>query len=104
ALLVEVDPVGLVRGPAALAGLDQDVNDPPYVASSLVSVALNVAFFTAIARRGQQKAEPLLQPMHWQIHLPAGRRDAGERLSDSIFAPLGYTVMTTRLPLDPHFP
>src|SRR5512139_2578568 len=44
ALFVEVDPVGLVRhrrGPAGDTGLlDQYVNDRPYAASSLLSVAI----------------------------------------------------------------
>ncbi len=104
ALLVEVDPVRLVRGPAALAGLDQYVNDRPYVASSLVSVALNVAFSTAMAGRAKQKAERFAERMHWQITLPAVACDAGEKLITNVFAPLGYTVVTTRLPLDPQFP
>jgi 3' terminal RNA ribose 2'-O-methyltransferase Hen1 len=104
ALLVEVDPVGLVRGPAALAGLDQYVNDRPYVASSLVSVALNVAFSTAMAGRGKQKTERFAERMHWRITLPAVACDAGEKLITSVFAPLGYAVVTTRLPLDPQFP
>src|SRR5262249_30021736 len=40
ALLAEIDPIALVRGPTALTQLDQYVNDRPYVASSLISVAL----------------------------------------------------------------
>src|SRR5215470_10537436 len=45
ALLLDVDPVGLVRtrrgGPAGEGGmLDQYVNDRPYVASSFMSVAI----------------------------------------------------------------
>ena len=42
ALLLEVDPVALVRGAAPAAGpLDQYVNDRPYVGSSFLSVALS---------------------------------------------------------------
>src|ERR1043165_5791991 len=51
ALLLEVDPVGLVRrgrGSAAFA-LAEYVNDRPYVASSFLSVALLAAFRTAMA-------------------------------------------------------
>jgi len=44
ALLLDVDPVGLVRtrrGPSGEGGmLDQYVNDRPYVASSFMSVAI----------------------------------------------------------------
>src|SRR5215469_11957168 len=49
ALLTEIDPVGLVRGGATAHTLDQYVNDRPYVATSLTSVALHTAFSTALA-------------------------------------------------------
>src|SRR6185369_16941910 len=48
ALLLEVDPVGLVRGKQAGRGqertLGQYVNDRPYVASSFLSVAIGQVF------------------------------------------------------------
>ena len=41
ALLLEIDPVGLVRGRGGADGLvEQYVNDRPYVASSFLSVAI----------------------------------------------------------------
>src|ERR1700740_404608 len=47
-LLVEVDPIGLVRrktGPSGDAGIfEQYVNDRPYVASSFLSVAISEVF------------------------------------------------------------
>jgi len=49
ALVLDVDPVGLVRGKGQAQGLlDQYVNDRPYAASSFLSVALNKAFRTAM--------------------------------------------------------
>jgi 3' terminal RNA ribose 2'-O-methyltransferase Hen1 len=69
-----------------------------------VSVALNVAFSSTMAGRSKQKSERFAERMHWQIALPAVACDAGEKLIASVFAPLGYTVVTTRLPLDPQFP
>src|SRR5271169_1405155 len=49
ALVLDVDPVGLVRGKGRSEGLlDQYVNDRPYAASSFLSVALNRAFRTAM--------------------------------------------------------
>src|SRR5689334_6939440 len=50
ALLLEVDPVGLVRGKGGHSSgtLDQYVNDRPYVLSSFLSVALGRAFGTAM--------------------------------------------------------
>jgi len=52
ALAVEVDPVALVRGKGRSEGLiDQYVNDRPYAASSLLSVALGRVFGTAMSGR-----------------------------------------------------
>lgn len=50
ALVLDVDPVGLVRGTSQTEGLfDHYVNDRPYAATSFLSVALNRAFRTAMA-------------------------------------------------------
>src|SRR5437588_13101784 len=51
ALLLEVDPVRLVRGPRNAASMEQYVNDRPYVTSSFLSVALVEAFRTAMQGR-----------------------------------------------------
>src|SRR5262245_18521471 len=55
ALLLDIDPVGLVRGRRGPAGagaaLEQYVNDRPYVASSFLSVALSQMFGTAMSGR-----------------------------------------------------
>jgi hypothetical protein len=49
-LLLDVDPVGLVRGKGEWSSglLDQYVNDRPYVASSLLSVAIAQVFGAAL--------------------------------------------------------
>jgi 3' terminal RNA ribose 2'-O-methyltransferase Hen1 len=104
ALVAEVDPVGLVRGPASLSSIDQYVNDRPYVASSLTSVALKVAFSTAMSGKTKQHEQRLSEKVRWVVALPAIACDAGESLIRRIFEPLGYAVTITRLPLDPHFP
>src|SRR5258708_32610009 len=104
ALLTEIDPIGLVRGPSALTQLDQYVNDRPYVASSLVSVALNTAFSSALAGKSRELPERVGERMRWEVALPAVACDAGDELMTKLFAPLGYTLTTTRLPLDPRFP
>lgn len=52
ALLVEIDPVALVRGrgPAGEGGQsDQYVNDRPYAANSFLSVAIGRLFTTAMS-------------------------------------------------------
>ncbi len=61
ALLVEVDPVGLVRnrrGPSGEGGaLEQYVNDRPYAASSFLSVAIADVFGSALAGKSKERPE-----------------------------------------------
>src|SRR5215469_12842056 len=61
ALLLEVDPVGLVRGRQGPSGdgfsLGQYVNDRPYAASSMLAMALKVVFRTALAGRCNSRPE-----------------------------------------------
>src|SRR5476651_825792 len=56
-LLVEIDPVGLVRnrrGPSGEGGLlEQYVNDRPYAASSFLSVALADVFGSALSGKSK---------------------------------------------------
>ncbi len=58
ALLVEVDPVGLVRnrrGPRGEGGaLEQYVNDRPYAASSFLSVTIAEVFGSALAGKSKE--------------------------------------------------
>ncbi len=78
-LLLEVDPIGMVRrksGPAGDGGIfGQYVNDRPYVASSFLSVAISEVFGTAMTGLIRQ-----------------------------LFEPLGYSVELARIPLDAEFP
>jgi 3' terminal RNA ribose 2'-O-methyltransferase Hen1 len=104
AMVVELDPVGLVRRPAPFAGLDQYVNDRPYVASSFVSVALNTAFSSALAGKCPRHPELVAERARWTVSLPVVACDMGTDLIERVFAPLGYDVVTTRLPLDSTFP
>ncbi len=104
ALYTDIDPIGLVRGPAPLTQLGQYINDRPYVASSLTSVAINTAFGTALAGRATTHADRLHERMRWEVTIAAVACEAGEDLLTRLFAPLGYAVTTTRLPLDPRFP
>ena len=56
ALMLEVDPVRLVRKKGM--SLPQYVNDRPYVASSFLSVAIAQVFGTALAGRSKDKGLP----------------------------------------------
>jgi 3' terminal RNA ribose 2'-O-methyltransferase Hen1 len=105
ALLLEVDPIALVRrsrgGPFPLAAY---VNDRPYVASSFLSVALRKVFGTAL--RGQCKERPELpeQQLELSARLPVLPCRGGEGLLRRLFEPLGYQVSARPIPLDPRFP
>src|SRR6266511_4208869 len=59
ALLLDVDPVGLVRNRRQPVGedsaLEQYVNDRPYVASSFLSVAIAQVFGSAMAGRSNER-------------------------------------------------
>lgn len=104
ALLAEVDPIDLVRHSGGGAHLDQYVNDRPYVASSLMSVAIHTAFTSALAGHCAQRPEMVEVSWAWEVHLPAVPCTGDEGLFARLFAPLGYTVAATPLPLDTRFP
>src|SRR5512133_2036989 len=61
ALLLEVDPVGLVRNRRGPAGegfaLEQYVNDRPYVASSFLSVAIAQVFGSALSGHSRERPD-----------------------------------------------
>jgi 3' terminal RNA ribose 2'-O-methyltransferase Hen1 len=102
AVLLEVDPVGLVRGKSTT--LDQYVNDRPYVASSLMSVALGDVFGTALGGRSKERPERVGEVMPLQARLAAVDCDGGEALIRRLLEPLGYLVNVERAVLDERFP
>lgn len=106
ALLLEVDPVALVRGKQREQSslLGSYVNDRPFVASSFLSVALAQIFGTAMAGRCKDRPELVAQPLPLVARIEALPVRGSEDFVHRIFEPLGYTVTTTRRPLDDHFP
>lgn len=109
ALLVDIDPVGLVRerasGPRGNDGsLEQYVNDRPYAASSFLSVALGRCFWTAMNGRCKERPELAGAPLPFVAELPVVPCRGGEPLLRRLFEPLGYQVTTRSLPLDTRFP
>lgn len=112
ALLLEVDPIALVRGrsggrsaggPDAFS-LAQYVNDRPYAASSMLAVALGKVF--ASARRGISKERPELADtaIPLEVYLPAVPCRGGADFVRRFFIPLGWHVDATYVPLDEQFP
>ena len=95
ALLLDVDPVGLVRGKRGQhegGTLDQYVNDRPYVLSSFLSVAMGRAFGTAMSGRSKGRQELADQAMPLTANLTVVACRAGEGLIRELFEPLGYSV------------
>jgi len=107
ALLLEVDPVALVRGPAGKStknsdtALAQYVNDRPYAASSMLAVAIKEAFRTALTGRCDARPDLAAARIPLTIRVPALRCRGGARLADSVFAPLGWSVDARSQPLQP---
>jgi 3' terminal RNA ribose 2'-O-methyltransferase Hen1 len=102
ALLLDVDPVGLVRGESGT--IDQYVNDRPYVASSFLAVAIARIFGTALGGRCERMPELAASPLPLEARLAAVPCRGGEGLLRRLFEPLGYAVTADSHPLDPAFP
>ena len=107
ALLVEIDPVALVRGrgPAGEGGqLEQYVNDRPYAANSFLSVAVGRLFTTAMSGRSKERPELAEATIPLVAHLPVIAARGGEDLVRRLFVPLGYSVEMQGSQLDDQFP
>src|ERR1039458_3665685 len=108
ALLVEVDPVGLVRnrrGPSGERGaLEQYVNDRPYAASSFLSVAIAEVFGSALSGKSKERPELADTPLPLRVTFSALPCRGGEEFLRKLFEPLGYTMSARRLPLDEKCP
>ena len=106
ALLLDIDPVGLVRrgrGPGSFA-LAEYVNDRPYVASSFLSVALVNVFKSAMAGTCKGFEELAATPIALEAALPVVPARGGEDLVRKLFEPLGYAVDVTPIVLNAQHP
>ncbi len=89
ALLLDIDPIGLVRGRGAV--LTDYVNDRPYIASSFLSVAISRVFGSALGGRSAERPELALQALPLEAGVAALRCN-GEEPVRALFEPLGYEV------------
>lgn len=108
-LLLEVDPVKLVRGRKGPPGegsgaLGQYINDRPYAASSMLAVALARVFKTAMAGRCDARPELATTALPLELRVPALPCRGGPEMAVRLFEPLGWTVTAVAVPLDPEFP
>ena len=107
ALLLEIDPVGLVRGrgPAGEGfALQQYVNDRPYTASSFLSVAISQVFGSALGGRCKDRPQLAEAAIPLEAKLSVVPCRPGEEFLRGLFEPLGYAVEVERHALDTHFP
>jgi 3' terminal RNA ribose 2'-O-methyltransferase Hen1 len=108
ALLLEVDPIGLVRGRQGPSGeggqLQQYVNDRPYAANSFMSVAIGRLFTTALNGQSKERPELAATAIPLVAKLPVIAARGGEDVVRRLFEPLGYSVRIGTLPLDEKFP
>lgn len=110
ALLLEVDPIGLVRDKrfrgSDASTLARYVNDRPYASSSMVAVALGQVFRSAMTGTSETFPELAVSALPLEITVAAvparGRDTAG--LVTRLFEPLGWVVEESPIPLDPEFP
>lgn len=108
ALLLDVDPVGLVRNRRGPAGeghsLAQYVNDRPYVGSSFLSVALARVYRSALQGRSKDRPDLVERPLSLTARLAVLPCRGGETFLRRLFEPLGYEVTATGFPLDEEHP
>ena len=101
ALLLEVDPIALVRGKGRESGpLAQYVNDRPYVASSFLSVA--VASVLRSTLNGVCKELPELAASEIPLEIQIEGVPCSEETAKNLFEPLGYEVGIEKFALNPN--
>jgi 3' terminal RNA ribose 2'-O-methyltransferase Hen1 len=106
ALMLEIDPVALIRGTGKGSSglLDQYVNDRPYAASSFLAVAMAKTLRTAMGGRCAERPELAAQPIPLRAVVTPLPARGGRALIETLFAPLGYQVEVEPIPLDAQHP
>jgi len=104
-LMLNVDPIGMVRGRRGEQKLlAQYVNDRPYVASSFMSVAIAQVLSSAMQGKCKDRLELVGTPIPLEARLEVLPVRGGERFVHEVFEPLGYAVVAERHILDEKFP
>ena len=108
AVVLDIDPVGLVRGRRGPEGegglLMQYVNDRPYVASSFLSVAISRVFGPALGGRSKERPQLADTRIPLEARIAVLPCKGGEDFLRRLFEPLGYAVTARSEPLDPTMP
>ncbi len=105
-LLLDVDPVGIVRGKQSEGRslMGQYVNDRPYAASSFLSVAIAQVFGSALQGRCRERPELVATRFPFSVKIDVLPVRGGQRFLHAVFEPLGYSVEAAGHPLDGQFP
>jgi 3' terminal RNA ribose 2'-O-methyltransferase Hen1 len=113
ALILDVDPPGVRKGGREAAAprgrgnafaLQPYVNDRAYAASSLLAAALNRAFRSALRGESKERPELAAAPIPLEVRVPVLPSRGGQDLVQRLFAPLGWAVASTPIPLDSEHP
>ena len=93
ALLLDIDPLRLVRGPGA--SITDYVNDRAYASSSLMTVAISRVLGSALGGHSKERPELAATRIPLEAQIAAVPCRGGEDLVKRLFGPLGYEVETT---------
>jgi 3' terminal RNA ribose 2'-O-methyltransferase Hen1 len=105
ALLLDIDPLDLVRDRNSKSGIFDYVNDRPYVCSSFMCTAISEAYGTAMSGRCAEKQELADTPLDLSASLFMLPCRGGAALPEQLFKHLGYEVQAEETPLlDEQFP
>ena len=105
ALLLDINPVGLVRGGGGgRFALAQYVNDRPYAASSFLSVAIAQVYGTALSGICKDRPELVNTTIPLEAAITALPCRGDEKILRQLFEPLGYSLTAERQTLDTKFP
>ncbi len=97
-LHLEIDPVALVRGKGQSDGLlAQYVNDRPFVANSMLSVAIGRAIGQSLSGKSKEKQELADRALPFEIRVVPVAVSGGLEVIEALFAPLGYTIDATAM-------
>lgn len=101
-LLLDIDPVRLVRGQRG--SVEDYVNDRPYVASSFMSVTLAQVYGSAMAGQCKDRQALAETALPFTACLAVVQCRGGEPVLCRLFEPLGYQVTAELHPLDEQHP
>lgn len=103
-LLIDVDPISLVRKEGQENTGEHYVNDRPYAATSFLSTAIAKTMGTALSGRCKERPELAEKVLALTVEIPVLPCRGGEELLRKLFEPIGYQVTARSGLLDEKFP